>query len=83
MAFQSLPNVTVIGDTTNGAHGTMIGRELANGWFYSVVPQKVEFSDGKSYEGIGLPPDIYVKNRLSEISAGIDKTLLTAIDHFK
>jgi carboxyl-terminal processing protease len=42
MAFKTLPNVTVLGDTTNGAHGTMIGRELANGWFYSLVPQKVE-----------------------------------------
>ena len=83
MAFQTLPNVTVIGDTTNGAHGTMIGRELANGWFYSVVPQKVELPDGKSYEGIGLAPDIYIKNHLSEISAGIDMTLQTAIEHLR
>lgn len=83
MAFKTLPQVTLVGDTTNGAHGTMIGRELANGWFYSLVPQKVEMYDGKSYEGIGLAPDVFVKNRLEEMAAGQDKTLEKAIDELK
>jgi hypothetical protein len=83
MAFKTLPNVTFIGDTTNGAHGTMIGRELANGWYYSLVPQKVEMFDGKSYEGIGLAPDVYIKNLISEIEQGQDKTLEYAIDQLK
>jgi carboxyl-terminal processing protease len=83
MAFKTLPNVTIVGDTTNGAHGTMIGRELANGWFYSLVPQKVEMFDGQSYEGIGLAPDVNLKNLTSEINQGIDKTLQYAIDELK
>ncbi len=83
MAFKTLPYVTVLGDTTNGAHGTMIGRELANGWFYSLVPQEVELSDGKSYEGIGLAPDIYIQNTPAEILAGSDKVLELAIDKLK
>ena len=80
MAFMTLPNVTLMGDTTNGAHGTMIGRELANGWFYSLVPQKVELFDGNTYEGTGLVPDVYSKNAMTEINSGIDKTLQKAID---
>lgn len=83
MAFMTLPNVTILGDTTNGAHGTMIGRELANGWFYSLVPQKVELYDGKSYEGIGLAPDVFIKNTLSEINTGTDKTLETAVERLR
>lgn len=83
MAFKTLPNVTVVGDTTNGAHGTMIGRELANGWYYSIVPQKVEMFDGKTYEGIGLAPDFYIKNQIIDINQGIDKTLEYAIDKLK
>lgn len=79
MAFMTLPNVTLLGDTTNGAHGTMIGRELANGWFYSLVPQKVVLFDGKSYEGIGLIPDHYFKNSMADVQAGIDSTLITAV----
>ncbi len=83
MAFKTLPNVTVLGDTTNGAHGTMIGRELANGWFYSLVPQKVEMFDGISYEGIGLAPDVYIQNTSADISAGSDKVLELAIDKLR
>mgnify|MGYP002397608194 CR=1 FL=1 len=83
MAFKTLPNVTVVGDTTNGAHGTMIGRELANGWYYSLVPQKVELFDGINYEGIGLAPDVYMNNQIMEINQGIDKTLEYAIDLLK
>lgn len=83
MAFQTLPNITTMGDTTNGAHGTMIGRELANGWFYSLVPQKVITADGKSYEGIGLAPDILIKNSLNEINSGKDQIIETAINKLK
>jgi len=80
MALITLPSVTTVGDTTSGAHGTMIGRELANGWFYSLVPQKVELFDGNSYEGIGLAPDIFVKNQLDELLGGTDRVLETAIE---
>jgi len=80
MALMTLPNVTKMGDTTNGAHGTMIGRELANGWFYSLVPQQVELFDGNSYEGTGLAPDVYVKNQLEELLGGTDRILETAIE---
>ncbi len=83
MAFATLPNVTLMGDTTSGAHGTMIGKELANGWFYSLVPQKVEGYDGVSYEGIGLAPDVYLKNTIDQVNMGIDMTLQSAIDELR
>ncbi len=37
MALKTLPNLIHLGDTTNGAHSTKIGKELPNGWYYSVV----------------------------------------------
>lgn len=83
MAFDVLPNVTIMGDTTNGAHSTLVGRELANGWFYSLVTQKVEVADGESYEGIGLAPDVVVKNTLAEVTAGVDKLLESAVEVVK
>lgn len=60
MAFDVLPNVTIIGDTTSGAHGEKIGQELPNGWFFSLTPQIVFAADGLSYEGKGISPDLYV-----------------------
>ena len=82
MAFKTLSNVTHIGDTTNGAIATKIAKELANGWFYTIVTQKTEFADGISYEGIGLIPDISIKNTIGEINSEQDKTLEKAIDQF-
>lgn len=79
-AFKSLPNVIHMGDTTNGAIGTKVGRELPNGWKYTIVTQKIEGFDGNYYEGIGIPPEIYVKNTLSEVQSGIDKTLEAALN---
>jgi hypothetical protein len=82
MAFQALPNVTTVGDTTNGALSSMILRELPNGWNYSVCPQEVESFDGNFYEGIGLLPDFLVENTSEEIQNGQDKTLEFALSLF-
>lgn len=80
MALRTMNNVTFIGDTTNGAQGTMIGRELANGWYYSLVPQKTKMFDGKSYEGTGLAPDVLAKNNLEDINNGKDVVLETGMN---
>jgi carboxyl-terminal processing protease len=83
MAAKTLPNAVIIGDTTNGTFGTKVSRELVNGWTYSYSIQKVEMFDGKSYEGIGLAPDVWVKNEVQEMEQGIDRTLQMAIDRLK
>jgi hypothetical protein len=80
MAAKTLSNSVIMGDTTNGTFGTKISRELANGWFYSYSIQKVEMYDGKSYEGIGIAPDIWVKNEIGEMEKGYDRTLQSALD---
>ena len=79
MALKVLPNAVQIGDTTNGSHSTQIGRELQNGWYYTLATQQVIFADGNSYEGIGMIPDIAVKNSESNLNAGIDDMLNAAI----
>lgn len=75
MAFRALPQVIMVGDTTNGATSTMIGRELANGWHYSIPTQKVRMFDGQNYEGTGLAPDVRVVNTMSELRSGKDAAL--------
>jgi carboxyl-terminal processing protease len=79
MAFKTLPQVTILGDTTSGAHGTMVGRELSNGWFYSLVPQKVLMPDGLSYEGKGIAPHLAIKNTKVGMAGGKDEVLEQAI----
>ena len=36
MGARTQPNVTIIGDTTQGAFSTRLDRELSNGWSYSM-----------------------------------------------
>lgn len=83
MALKTLPNLVHLGDTSNGAFSTKIGKELANGWYYSVVTQKIEYKDGVYYEGTGMPPDIYMKNTEEEIRNGQDKVLEEALNILK
>lgn len=82
MAFKTLPNVTTLGETTSGGLSTKIVKQMANGWYFSVCPQIVEFADGHSYEGIGFAPDIAVKNTSEEMLGGKDRTLEEAIKQF-
>ena len=60
----------------------MIGRELQNGWYYTLGTQRIVFADGNSYEGIGMIPDIPLKNSRSHLDQGIDDVLNIAIDQF-
>jgi carboxyl-terminal processing protease len=83
MMLRTLPNVTHIGDTTNGAIGTMIGRELSNGWFYSLVTQDVKAADGTRYEGKGIDPQIVIKNNAADLAKGKDRVLEKAIELLK
>jgi C-terminal processing protease CtpA/Prc len=58
--MRTLPNVTVIGDTTGGASGNPATFPLANGWQFT-VPRWMEFGpDREPIEGRGVPPHIVI-----------------------
>ena len=80
LAMRTLPQLTSIGDYTQGAFSNAITRELPNGWLYSLSIGDWRAADGTSYEGIGLPPDTVVYNELQELQSGADQVLDTAID---
>lgn len=58
MAMQELPNVTVMGENTSGAHSDILDRALPNGWSLGLSHQRYYAADGKVYEGVGLPPEL-------------------------
>ncbi|HEY0740310.1 MAG TPA: S41 family peptidase [Chryseosolibacter sp.] len=79
MALKVLPKATLVGDTTSGGHSTVIGRELQNSWYYSISTQKTRFMDGKSYEGIGVIPEVPLRNSRANMAAGTDDVLQYAV----
>jgi carboxyl-terminal processing protease len=57
-AMRTLPNVTIIGDTTGGASGSPATFPLGNGWSYT-IPQWIEFGpDHQPIEWRGVPPHV-------------------------
>ncbi len=80
--MKSFEQVTHIGDTTSGAHSDVgPARFLPNGWTYEYSTMKYLMPDGKSLEGLGIAPDIYVQNSSIDIENRQDKVLEFAIDY--
>jgi len=75
LMMKTLPNVTLIGDTTTGIFSdTHIGK-LPNGWEYRMSIRKTCDADDLFWEDIGIAPDILIKNEKKDIDNGIDKVL--------
>jgi hypothetical protein len=75
--------VTTIGDTTCGAFSDVMSRELPSGWVYSLSVGDWRDFEGRSFEAIGLAPDILIENKEEDIQTGKDEALETAIDFLK
>ena len=57
-AMRTLPNVTVIGDTTGGASGNPVTYPLGGGWSFT-VPRWIEYGpDRQPIEGRGVAPHL-------------------------
>ncbi len=79
MAMQALGHTTAIGDTTAGETGGPLARELQNGWSYQ-FPESIEFQlNGDVFEGIGLAPDVPVRNSFTLSGTIVDAQLAKAI----
>lgn len=80
LILKSMPNVTLVGEATNGSISTMIAQGLSNGWYCTVAPQDVIAFDGEIYESRGIPADILVKNTPENLAQGKDDVLERALD---
>ncbi|HUG00927.1 MAG TPA: S41 family peptidase [Longimicrobiales bacterium] len=75
LAMRTLPHVVVVGGATAGAFGDVVNDALPNGWHYRTVRARTLDAEGRTWEGIGIPPDVHAKNRPEEIERGVDRVL--------
>jgi hypothetical protein len=54
------PAPTRIGSTTQGVFSDDMERQLPNGWTFTLGNEEYLASDGKDYEGVGIPPTVGV-----------------------
>lgn len=62
LAMKELPYVTIIGDTTNGAMSSKFKVKINKHFTTTLSIQKTYSASMKNFEGLGIPPDIYVSN---------------------
>jgi len=81
--MQSQDHVTVLGsETSNAFSGVSFLRFFPNEWQLRLPVQLYTYPDGSSPEGIGIIPDIYMKNDTLDVANGIDKILENATSLF-
>ncbi|MDW3651424.1 MAG: S41 family peptidase [Bacteroidia bacterium] len=78
-AMKSQEQLVHVGDTTTGAFSDAVTRQLPNGWLYSISVGDYRDAENKSFESIGLAPDVLIKNTAADLAAGEDKMLEAAI----
>ena len=91
MAFHTLPNGTIVGETTWGATGPLTANEVFNSGQFSVPgfltvytsSAKFKYIDGNIYENVGFPPDIPIAFNEQVLNAGRDLQLEKAIQQIQ
>jgi len=79
LATKQLPYVTIIGDHTNGIFSYQLEKKLPNGWQYRLSYQIYLSPDMVCYEGKGVPADITLLNKKTDIENGIDPLIIRAM----
>ena len=80
MLMADLPHVTIIGEPTNGIFSNMLERKLPNGWKYTLSHQVYYSSDKTCYEGKGIPVDIKMLNKRTDLEKEIDPLIIKALE---
>lgn len=83
LAIKQLPYVTIVGDHTNGIFSYQLEKKLPNRWLYCLSYQKYFSPDMVCYEGKGVPVDIKLLNKKTDIDVGIDPLITRALKVLK
>ena len=77
--MREFPHVTIVGQTTAGALADTYVHRIGEGWAFGVPSNILRDARGRSWEGIGVVPDIWATSSADEIAKGEDYALRTAM----
>lgn len=81
LAMRAWPQVTHIGEATNGSISDVLEKPLPNGWTVELANEVYLDSEGKSHEATGIPPHLEVPVfRMEERNAGQDSAINAALE---
>lgn len=83
MMYRTLPNSIVIGNTTAGADGDVVGIQLPGGINSYFSGLGIYYPDGAETQRVGIIPDIYVWPTVQGVREGRDELLEKALEWLK
>jgi C-terminal processing protease CtpA/Prc len=76
------PEVIRVGENTQGVFSDVLVRKLPNGWRFG-LPNERFLTDGRSYDGTGIAPDVTVLSFTPEgLASGRDAGIEAALEQF-
>lgn len=79
--LQGNKRATVIGEPTHGSTGQPIFFDLPGGGRVQICTCLSRYPDGRSFVGVGVQPDIFVKRTIKGIAEGRDEVRQATIDY--
>jgi hypothetical protein len=74
------PHITRVGENTQGVFSDVLGRTLPNGWRFGLPNEVFRAPDGKTFDGMGIPPDVAVAVYAdADVAAGRDPGIERAL----
>ena len=83
LLMRELPNVSLIGENTEGIFSDMYEFKLPNKWTVTLSHQQYFSQNKENFEGRGISPDIKIVNTRADIKNQRDPVIQKAIDHLK
>lgn len=75
------PAIPRVGENTQGVFSDVLSRSLPNGWHFGLPNELFLTSDGRSYDGPGIPPTVAVPTfTRADLAAGRDPGLERAME---
>lgn len=79
MPFKDNGRALLVGETTEGSSGQPHFIDLGDGFRAWIGAKREAFPDGRTFEGIGIAPDIEIVQTAEDLSKGRDRVLNEAI----
>ncbi|MGK0447078.1 MAG: hypothetical protein ACJA2M_000850 [Polaribacter sp.] len=77
--MKQIPNVTIVGDNTNGSFSDIYSDRLPNGWVIDISNERYLSPTMINYEGKGVPVDIKAYTTFEDVKNKNDSVLLKVI----
>ena len=81
LAMRTVPHATIIGETTAGVMADIKNHRLRNGWQLTIPANVMRDVNGVCWEGVGIAPDLWIRNSVTDIADGRDRVLEFALSY--